>query len=206
MQIGVRYRIRKKFFRLWGLKLAILLILITGVILIFDFAIESKKLTGNEWLNEQYSYMNNVAFFCEEMDTVYSLYLSGNMSRTDFLAQYKLLVKQHELMEADYDIWLKEHPVKTGSFSYISKKGENAINGLRKNISLLLLETVPDGIPQDIKTMTYTYLQYNDAIENNLIEYAVAFRWLVEADTADTSMKRVLNNWNNYVEAQTESN
>ena len=46
---------------------------------------EEKKLTANEWFLEQTDYLNNILNFPDSVDTVYSLYLSGSMSKTDFV-------------------------------------------------------------------------------------------------------------------------
>ena len=92
---------------------------------------EEKKLTANEWFLDQTDYLNNILNFLDSMDTVYSLYLSGSMSKTDFVNYNTLLKQQYAIMDNEYEQYKRDNPIKMGTQSYISQSGIEAINNIR---------------------------------------------------------------------------
>lgn len=179
----------------------LLLLVVIITIIVVVFCSQSRKKDGNEFFGEQNTIMNTLTSFMEQMDNVYALYITGTMSSDDFLTQRQNLMIAYNLIQVDYDNYLAKNPVKTGSYSYVSRRGMNAIQSLRQNIQNLLDNTVDEiGQPLNRNEMAYIYMVYQECINEDLCEYAVAFRWLVEADYVKDDTLKLAEIWQQYLE------
>lgn len=160
---------------------------------------EEKKLTANEWFLEQTDYLNNILNFLDSMDTVYSLYLSGSMSKTDFVNYNTLLKQQYAIMNNEYEQYKRKNPIKMGTQSYISQSGIEAINNIRGEINKCIDDCVVNGEPLDYYNMIYTYMAHNENLDSYFCEFTVCFRWLLETDTFEQDYSTLVNAWNNRI-------
>lgn len=160
---------------------------------------EEKKLTANEWFLEQTDYLNNILNFLDSMDTVYSLYLSGSMSKTDFVNYNTLLKQQYAIMDNEYEQYKRDNPIKMGTQSYISQSGIEAINNIRGEINKCIDDCVVNGEPLDYYNMIYTYMAHNENLDSYFCEFTVCFRWLLETDTFEQDYSTLVNAWNNRI-------
>lgn len=160
---------------------------------------EEKKLTANEWFLDQTDYLNNILNFLDSMDTVYSLYLSGSMSKTDFVNYNTLLKQQYAIMDNEYEQYKRDNPIKMGTQSYISQSGIEAINNIRGEINKCIDDCVVNGEPLDYYNMIYTYMAHNENLDSYFCEFTVCFRWLLETDTFEQDYSTLVNAWNNRI-------
>lgn len=160
---------------------------------------EEKKLTANEWFLDQTDYLNNILNFLNSMDTVYSLYLSGSMSKTDFVNYNTLLKQQYAIMDNEYEQYKRDNPIKMGTQSYISQSGIEAINNIRGEINKCIDDCVVNGEPLDYYNMIYTYMAHNENLDSYFCEFTVCFRWLLETDTFEQDYSTLVNAWNNRI-------
>ena len=160
---------------------------------------EEKKLTANEWFLDQTDYLNNILNFLDSMDTVYSLYLSGSMSKTDFVNYNTLLKQQYAIMDNEYEQYKRDNPIKMGTQSYISQSGIEAINNIRGEINKCIDDCVVNGEPLDYYNMIYTYMAHNENLDSYFCEFTVCFRWLLETDTFEQDYTTLVNAWNNRI-------
>lgn len=160
---------------------------------------EEKKLTANELFLEQTDYLNNILNFLDSMDTVYSLYLSGSMSKTDFVNYNTLLKQQYAIMDNEYEQYKRKNPIKMGTQSYISQSGITAIDNIRCEISKCINDCVVNGEPLDYYNMIYTYMAHNENLDSYFCEFTVCFRWLLETDTFEQDYSTLVNAWNNRI-------
>lgn len=157
---------------------------------------EEKKMAANDWFLEQTDYLNNILNFMDSVDTVYCLYLSGSMSKTDFLNYNKLLQQQYDIMDNEYEQYKKENPVRMGTQSFISQSGIDSIENIRKEIRMCLNDMIAGNEPLDYYDMIYTYLAHNENLNNYFCEFTVCFRWLLETDTFEQDYETLLTAWN----------
>ena len=160
---------------------------------------EEKKLTANEWFLDQTDYLNNILNFLDSMDTVYSLYLSGSMSKTDFVNYNTLLKQQYAIMDNEYEQYKRDNPIKMGTQSCISQSGIEAINNIRGEINKCIDDCVVNGEPLDYYNMIYTYMAHNENLDSYFCEFTVCFRWLLETDTFEQDYSTLVNAWNNRI-------
>lgn len=160
---------------------------------------EEKKMTANEWFLDQTDYLNNILNFLDSMDTVYSLYLSGSMSKTDFVNYNTLLKQQYAIMDNEYEQYKRDNPIKMGTQSYISQSGIEAINNIRGEINKCIDDCVVNGEPLDYYNMIYTYMAHNENLDSYFCEFTVCFRWLLETDTFEQDYSTLVNAWNNRI-------
>ncbi len=165
------------------------------------YARAHRKMTGNEFFGEQNVIMNTLTDYMRQMDKVYALYISGGMTDNDFIQQHDNLAYAYSVIQADYEKYLGENPVRTGSHSYISMRGVNSITALREDIQALLDSTVANGKPLEREEMTYAYMAYQERINDDLCEYAVAFRWLVEGEGVKADVDEMLGILRDYQES-----
>lgn len=190
---------KKKIIIICSIFTFLLIVGITSFTIINSKIKEDKKIKANEWFMQQTDYLNNILNFLDSMDTVYTLYLSGNMSKKDFVTYHDLLDKQYSIMENEYETWEDENPIKTGSQSFISKSGLEAIKNIRNEIKKCLDDTVKNEEPLDYYNLMYTYMAHNENLNNYFCEYTVCFRWLIESDTFEQDYETLINAWNNRI-------
>lgn len=157
---------------------------------------EDKKSEANDWFLAQTDYLNNVLNFLDSVDTVYCLYLSGSMSKTDFISYNNLLTQQYDIMNNEYEIYKKNNPVKAGTQSFISQSGINAIENIRLEIKKMLSDMIVNGEPLEYYNMIYTYLAHNENLNDYFCEFTVCFRWLIETDDFEQDYSTLVNAWN----------
>lgn len=156
-------------------------------------------LDGNEWFARQYEYMNQFTGFCLNMDEVYALYISNDMTEADFLIEYAILLNQWDILEASYIRFLKENPVRPNGHSYVSRRGEGAITDLRNTINKIL-ESTKNGnaiITQD--EILYMYLSYKQDIQMSLAEYTVAYQWIQARDMKEKDYEKMIDEYAEYL-------
>lgn len=170
--------------------------LICAAIFIGTFFIKFKKdngLNGNEWFSMQSEYMDKLTAFCLNMDEVYALYISGDMSEGNFIMEYALLKSEWEVLDASYEKFLEETPIAPGGHSYISKRGEQAVNSLRATIKDLLDSTKKNNTVIGTDKMLYMYLAHNQQAQYHLAEYTVSYLTLVESMYDESDYRNILN-------------
>lgn len=140
---------------------------------------------GNEWFSLQYEYMNKFSSYCNNMDQVYALYIAGDMTESNFIIEYALLENEWQMLESSYKSFLKGHNVRPEGHTYVSKRGEAAINNLRQIVSNILLSSKQGASVLSPDEMLYMYLSYKQDMQYSLAEYVIAYRWIVEAQYTD---------------------
>lgn len=182
--------------------------LIVIAVFIGTFFIKFKKdngLSGNEWFSLQSEYMDKLTAFCLNMDEVYALYISGDMSESNFIMEYALLKNEWDVLDASYEKFLEENPVAPGGHSYISKRGEQAVNSLRVTIKDILDSTKEGNTIIGTDKMLYMYLAHNQQAQYHLAEYTVSYLTLVESMYDESDYQNILNKLESEYYNETES-
>lgn len=188
----------------------IVLPLIVTALFVGTFFIKFKKdsgINGNEWFAMQSEYMDKLTAFCLNMDEVYALYISGDMSESNFIMEYALLKNEWEVLDASYERFLDENPIAPGGHSYISKRGEQAINSLRSTIKDILDSTKEGNTIIGTDKMLYMYLAHNQKAQYHLAEYTVSYMTLVESMYDRNDYENIINKLESqyYNETETKS-
>lgn len=159
--------------------------LILSIVLILGITgCSAKGVEGNEWLLIQKTCLTDLEAFASGMDEVYSLYIIGSMSQSDFQVELNLLKKQYGILNAFYDDLKAQNPVKEGSHSYISKRGTDGLQNCYYVLGEILTHSVDtNGKPLEPKQMSYTYLAYKQQLASSLSEYVTAIVWLEESQS-----------------------
>lgn len=192
----------KKNFKLL-LRVIIALLCLAIVIIIFKNKIKKDTgLDGNEWFARQYEYMNQFTSYCLSMDQVYALYIAEDMTTSNFLIEYALLLNQWEVLEASYSRYLKENPVKPNGHTYVSKRGEEAITDLRYTIKNILDKTKNGNSVLSQKELLYMYLSFKQDIQMALAEYSVAYQWIIDSELSENDYEQMVIKYKDYFEAE----
>lgn len=134
----------------------------------------SKQITGQEWFEKQDKYIKEMKTYADSMDDIFALYLSQSISKDDFLNHITVLKNELNIMETAYEDAKAKHPVKTGSHTYSSKKGCEAVEGCYEILNQILdMASVKENYA-DIETLGYKYLAYQQNIIDNLANYMAA--------------------------------
>lgn len=142
-------------------------------------------ITGNEWLVKQKVLLEDLSAFTEGMDEVYSLYLVGGISESDFLTELRLLKQQYAILNQFYVQLKNENPVKEGTHSYVSKRGSDAIANYYSILGEIFDNSVDGkGSPLKADQLAYVYMAYQQQLTSALAEYTTAIIWLEEGQTA----------------------
>ena len=133
-----------------------------------------RQITGQEWFEKQDKYIEEMKTYADGLDDIFALYLSKSISDEDFLNHLTILKNELSIMKAAYEDVKDEHPVKTGSHTYSSKKGCEAVEGCYEILNQILdMASVKENYA-DIETLGYKYLAYQQNIIDNLANYMAA--------------------------------
>ena len=90
----------------------------------------NRYISGDEWFAKQYVYVNDLADYADSVDTVMALYQCGTISKEDYLSHISVLKSELGIMRKDYNDEKEAHPVRTGTYTYTTKKGCEAVESL----------------------------------------------------------------------------
>lgn len=143
---------------------------------------EDEYITGNEWLVIQKTCLTDLEAYMTGVDEVFSLYLVGGMTESDFLVELRLLEQQYNALVQFRDELKAENPVKEGSHSYASKRGTDALDAYYDTIGDLLENVVDEeGKPYPADQLSYIYIAYEQTLSDYLATFVTAIVWYEEA-------------------------
>lgn len=166
-------RIKKK----WIFVPTIVILLILAFTLIYR---EQQKITGVEWLAVQETYVDQMADYADNMDTIFALYIGESISQEDFLNHVEILEDELLMMDAARNEMKQEYIVKTGTHTYSSKKGCEAVDQCYKTLEDILAMAKENC--GDIEALSYKYLAYHQTIIDELAEYMTAMEFITEEE------------------------
>ena len=135
-----------------------------------------KSISGDRWLMMQDDYSNDLSMFVANMDQVYSLYISGQISDDDFATEVKSMQKAYKVMEADYKEDKEENPIRAGSYSADAQRGINAIEDYRKAIGNIMTDSFDtNGDPISRQKAAYVYMGYGQQMAEDISVYTKAY-------------------------------
>ena len=163
------------------MKKYILVILVLCAFLIFTGCDKREKILGEDWLLLQESGMEELTTFTENMDDIYALYFSDMISKEDFKQELLMLNHTFNVLQAKYEDLKEQYEIVPESHTYISKKGSEAVDKIRKTLSNMLMDSVDkSGEPKSINELSYLYIAYRDECATYLSEYIVSARWVMD--------------------------
>lgn len=162
------------------------LVLIVGLI-VFIITNKDDGITGEEWIEKQETTFKNIQAITNEMDKVYTLYISGSMTPENFKNEVMLLKNEYYLTYTAYCKLQKENTVGAGKHSYITKRGSDAIDNIFNYIDCIMSETLDkNNTPLKTTEVAYIYMAYKQQIEDAYYDYFTS-KALVELETLETT-------------------
>ncbi len=136
-----------------------------------------KEVSGDKWLMQQEECVLGLQAFAENMDEVYSLYISGSISPDDFYNELSVLNAQLSVLKADYANRKAESPISPGNNSYEAQRGIQGIEGIQNTFQSILNESLDSsGAPLSPEPISYIYLAYRQQINSYLSDYITAYQ------------------------------
>lgn len=140
----------------------------------------SKQITGIEWLDMQEEYIDEMETYADNMDDIFALYLSGTISSEDFLNHLTVLSNELKVMKAVYEDAKNDNPVRTGTHTYSSKTGCEAVERNYETFEKIINMAALEENYSDVNTLGYKYLAYQQEIVDNLADYMGAIEIVKE--------------------------
>lgn len=169
----VRRRRQAKPLRHPVLLLILLLILLSALVTGFlRFRQWKNEQTGREWFEAQSAYLDQFDSFADQMDTVVTLYLKGDIKADDFVNHLSILKAQLTAMQTSYADAREKHPVRLGSDTYDTKKGAESVEALFDDFASIL--TALDDASSDPVQVMYKYIAARQTIIDHLSVYTTA--------------------------------
>lgn len=185
-------------------KIIIIISVIAGGIIagltIFNVVKESNthQLQANDRLLMEKEYMDNLSNYIDQVDDVTAAYVSGQMDKNAYLDRHKVLSDEYTIIKNQFTAWMTGHPIETGSESYVSKRGEQAVKQAQEDIDALLKSSFKDENElYDIYELYYRYLAAKEKIQTDFNEYIVAYKWIVEKDTMEEDVDAIIEEFEN---------
>lgn len=153
--------------------LILLLVLLSALVTGFlRFRQWKNEQTGREWFEAQSAYLDQFESFADQMDTVVTLYLKGDIKADDFANHLSILKAQLAAMQASYEEAKAKHPVRLGSDTYDTKKGAESVEALFDDFTSIL--TALDDASSDPVQVMYKYIAARQTIIDHLSAYTTA--------------------------------
>lgn len=140
---------------------------------------EEQKITGEEWLSVQSTYIDEMSIYADNMDTIFALYIGGSISEADFLNHIEILEDELTVMVAARDELQDKYEIKTGSHTYSSKKGCEAVDHCYLTLKDIL--DMARNNYQDVDVLSYKYLAFHQEVIDDLADYMAAIE-ILEAE------------------------
>lgn len=148
----------------------ILLSLLAIVLTIFSSCVS--EISGDEWIERQHYFFDELEAFGKEMDTIYTLYFTGKISDDDFKTEVDTLNTLYSYLELKREKEKEEYPVAPEGHTFISKECTKSLDNILNTYNKILNSTFnEDGSPVDVKNLSYTYMKYRRDIIDNVAGY-----------------------------------
>lgn len=131
----------------------------------------SKQISGLEWFDMQEKYIDEMETYADNMDDVFALYLSGTISEEDFINHLTVLSNELKVMKAVYEEDKAKNPVRTGTHTYSSKTGCEAVEKNYDTFEKIIIMAASKENYSDVNILGYKYLAYQQEIIDNLADY-----------------------------------
>lgn len=92
-----------------------------------QYAVSRNQITGGQWYAMQEEYITQFETFSDDIDSITALYLNGDLDQEAFLSHMELFDKELDAMQAAYEQAEEETPVRTGTHTYYTKMGCDAV-------------------------------------------------------------------------------
>ncbi len=135
--------------------------------------------TGMQWMAKQDVYVGELASLTDDIDTVLTLYISGNISEKDFLEHVSVFKSQLEILYASYQNDLAETPVKSGTHNYYSKTGCESVDNSYKLVNNILITMKNNSSDKDM--LSYKYMSFKQEANKQASKYVLARYYLSDA-------------------------
>lgn len=162
----------------------ILIFVVVAVCAVTGFSVgkyfwnESKKMTGVEWFAKQEKYVKEMETYADSMDDIMTLYLNGSITEEDFQNHLSVLNDELTIMQGIYKKDKKAHPVKTGTHSYATKKGCQAVEKCYPAFRDLIQMALKNS--GDKNALTYKYIAAHKTLINYMADYMASYETVEE--------------------------
>lgn len=158
------------------------ILLILGIVIAASVSVyawkEYQKQTGEEWFQKQEQYVDDLETYSSSMDDILTLYLTGSIPKEDFLTHVSIQKQELEIMERVYEQERQKHPVKTGTHTYETKAGCEAVEGCYRVMDELI--GVMEQNADDSEALAYKYLAGQKQMVKEISRYMAAKEIIME--------------------------
>lgn len=140
----------------------------------------SGTLTGRQALKAQEMYMTEFEVYANDIDTVMTLYLTDSIQEEDFLNHLSLFQEQLYVMQTAYTSDMENYLVRTGTHTYDTKRGCEAVKECY-NVMQNLLDMMKENY-QDKDALSYKYLAYHQEVISTVSDYMTAKKLVFEQE------------------------
>lgn len=130
-----------------------------------------KQITGDQWFEKQQTYVDEMKTFGESMDKVVTLYLTKSIDQEDLLNHADTFNSSLIVMKRKYEQDKKDHPVRTGSYTYLTKKGCESVEKCYPALSKMVYMLTDGNYYRDRDKLSYEYLACEQPLIKNMSAY-----------------------------------
>lgn len=163
-------------------KVLLIIILLAAAIGAVGFAVfrfltrDADSVTAEEWIVKKYELIGQLETFSSSLDDVMSLYSIGSISTQDLANEVYIAQSELAIMKRLYDQDLEEHPIRTGTHTYETKKGMEGLETIWESYEMMLDQLADictsSGSANDA---AYVYLAYREPVTSGLFDYMQAY-------------------------------
>lgn len=169
---------KKKVFVIIGI-----LIIITGIIttvIIVNKNSKPKEISDEQWVINQRTHINNLVNLSENIDDVYTLYIIGAMSESDFMNELQMLKGQYTVYLLEYEQQEQDAVITLGTETQLSQIGRKALNDLNHDYDSLFKDTLTEAMtPRTPEATAYLKMAYLQQMREHFVSYIAAYQTIL---------------------------
>ena len=165
-----------------GIFVVAVILILGSISAVKTYQYYSRQISGMEWLKQQEKYITDLKSYSENMDNIFTLYITGGISQEDFLNHLSVLNDELTILKADYQKAKEEHPVRTGSHTHSTKSGCEAVEKCYDTLSNLIEVASSKENYSNTDILSYKYIVFRQEITDQLSIYTTSLLYATEED------------------------
>lgn len=131
-----------------------------------------QKMDAPEWTIAVSPYFTSLEEWCSEMDDTVALFLSGNLSETEYMDRIRDMDDELSQLEENRN----EPEIKVGSHNYETKLAEKGYGSLWSDLRSLSDELMKNnGFSDAPEQLVYLYLGYQEVVSGDIDDYMTGY-------------------------------
>lgn len=141
-----------------------------------------KSYTGRQWFDRQETYVKQFKTYSKGVDSVVTLYTTNRITQDAYASHMNTFKDELLIMSRKYKQDKAEHPVRTGTYTYLTKKGCESVEKVYTHMDNLLNVISTYDNYRHTGKLAYKFLAMQQPIIDDMSNYYSCKDMIKEGD------------------------